>query len=43
MKPLVARNIEQLRPCKPGKPVEKTERGIGVKSPANMASKKNPL
>lgn len=43
MKPLVTRNIEQLRPYKPGKPIEETEREIGVKNPAKLASNENPL
>jgi len=43
MKPLVTRNIEQLRPYKPGKPIEETERETGVKNPAKMASNENPL
>lgn len=43
MKPLVTRNIEELRPYKPGKPIEETEREIGVKNPAKLASNENPL
>lgn len=43
MKPLVTRNIEGLRPYKPGKPIEETERETGVKNPAKMASNENPL
>ena len=43
MKPLVTKNIEQLRPYKPGKPMEETERETGVKNPVKMASNENPL
>ncbi|NQT26559.1 histidinol-phosphate transaminase [candidate division KSB1 bacterium] len=43
MKPLVTRNIEELRPYKPGKPIEETEREIGVKNLVKMASNENPL
>ncbi len=43
MKPLVTANIETLRPYKPGKPIEETEREYGVKNPAKLASNENPF
>jgi histidinol-phosphate aminotransferase len=43
MKPLVTTNIENLRPYKPGKPIEETEREYGIRNPAKMASNENPL
>ncbi len=43
MKPLVTANIEILRPYKPGKPIEETEREYGVRNPVKLASNENPL
>ena len=43
MKPLVTRNIEELRPYAPGKPIEETQRETGIENPTKMASNENPL
>ncbi len=43
MKPLVTHNIESLRPYKPGKPIEETQREYGVDKPVKLSSNENPL
>ena len=43
MKPLVTKNIEELRPYQPGKPIDEIQRELGVSEPVKMASNENPL
>ena len=43
MKPLVTQNIEKLRPYEPGKPIEETQRELGIAHPVKLASNENPL
>ncbi len=43
MRPLVAPNIETLKPYVPGKPIEETEREYGITGVIKLASNENPL
>lgn len=43
MKNLVSPNIESLKPYTPGKPIEETERELGISNIIKLASNENPL
>ncbi len=43
MKKLVSKNIEELIPYPPGKPIEELEREYGLKGSIKLASNENPL
>ena len=43
MKKLVRKNIWDLKPYEPGKPIEELERELGVKGIVKLASNENPL
>lgn len=43
MKRLVSKNIEELIPYPPGKPIEELEREYGIKGSIKLASNENPL
>lgn len=43
MRPLVPPFIETLQPYVPGKPIEETERELGIKNVIKLASNENPL
>ena len=41
--PLVPKNIKELSPYKPGKPIEEVQRELGLKQITKLASNENPL
>ena len=43
MKRLVSKNIEELTPYPPGKPIEELEREYGIRGSIKLASNENPL
>jgi len=43
MRPLVAEHIEKLKPYVPGKPIEETQRELGLEHVVKLASNENPL
>jgi len=43
LRPFVSPNIETLKPYVPGKPIEETERELGIRGVVKLASNENPL
>src|SRR3989338_3732816 len=43
MKRLIRKNIEELNPYEPGKPIEELKRELGIKDIIKLASNENPV